>query len=413
MDTSSQMYDVVVVGGGIVGISAAVGLATKCPQLRIALVDAAPAIAGGVPVSQAGKACFDPRVVALTQQSQRFLQMLEVWRYVDSLRVCAYTDMRVWDAEGTGSVHFDANAIGQESLGCIVENSNVVQALNQRLAALPNVQVVYGARVKALHSVAHSSERELVFENGNVIRAGLIVAADGAQSKLRELCGLPTREWNYGHSAIVTTVTHSQHHEFTAWQRFLSTGPLAFLPLIAAADEHQTGFQSSIVWSAETLLAEELMTLPEAEFNTRLSRAFEERLGTVVQSDQRFMFPLRQRHVKQYFTDGVVFIGDAAHTIHPLAGQGANLGLGDAEVLVDEVARAVQRSLSVGELATLRRYQRRRKDNNLLMMGAMEGFKQLFAQDNLTVRWLRNTGMSVIDRMPIVKNTLARRAMGI
>ncbi len=409
MTDQSAEFDIVVVGAGMIGAALTAAVAAQCPALAIALVDAGPQ----QPVlTIEAEQRFDPRVVALTHASRQFLQANGCWSQVHAERVCHYTDMQVWDAEGTGSIHFDAFAAGQTSLGCIVENRNIVNALNQRLENLSGVVRFYDAKVSALSAV-DEGVRTLTFTDGRSLSAPLIVAADGAHSTLRPLCDMDVREWDYGHSAIVTTVTHETPHDYTAWQRFLTTGPLAFLPLTAAASARADGYQSSIVWSAKHELAEALMAMDEAAFNHALSNAFELRLGKVTASDPRFMFPLRQRHLTRYFADSVVFMGDAAHTIHPLAGQGANIGLGDALVLAEEVARAVQRDIPLNHASLLRRYQRRRQGNNMAVMGVMEGFKQLFGADDIALRWLRNAGMSAVDRMPLLKQRIARQAMGL
>ena len=312
--------------------------------------------------------------------------------------------MTVWDGDGTGRIHFDAAELHARSLGTIVENRNIVRALFESLSD-SSVQLLDGVRVKAW-----SRGQGVELEDGRRLAARLVVGADGALSRLRQWSGLATREWDYGQQAIVCTVRTSQNHRYTAWQRFSPTGPLAFLPLLnEAGDEHFC----SIVWSQDTLEARRLMALETESFRKELEAAIERELGEVLAVSRRFAFPLRQRHAKDYIADGLALVGDAAHTIHPLAGQGANLGYGDVRALLEELERARELGLAPDDASVLARYQRRRKGENLTMMAAMEGFKQLFARDELPVRWLRNTGMRWLNQLAPLKNRIAAEAMGI
>jgi 2-octaprenylphenol hydroxylase len=250
---------------------------------------------------------------------------------------------------------------------------------------------------------------EVVLEDGDSLQASLVVAADGAESKVRGMMGFHTREWDYHHRAIVATVQVERPHRETAWQRFLPSGPLAFLPLPGAPGQHCC----SIVWSLRDELVDPLLALDDTAFCAALTQAFEGRLGDVLASSPRYAFPLRQRHAVDYVQSGVALVADAAHTIHPLAGQGINLGLQDVAVLAEEILGGWQRGTAPGQLELLRRYQRRRKGENLLMMTAMEGFKRLFEQQSLPVRWLRNAGMRGVGQLGPLKQQLIRRAMGL
>jgi 2-octaprenylphenol hydroxylase len=244
------------------------------------------------------------------------------------------------------------------------------------------------------------------------VSAPLIIAADGGNSRLRDLAGFETREWDYGQKAIVTTIRTRKPHDRTALQRFLTTGPLAFLPLAEAADTPQ-GHYCSIVWSADDPCADELMAGDEYAFNARLSRAMEGAFGGVEWSDTRYVFPLRQRHAKRYVERNVVLVGDAAHTIHPLAGQGVNLGMLDVVALAEEIEAGAAARRFPEDPLILSRYQRRRIGPNLAMMGMMEGFKRGFGEQSLAVRWLRNVGLSSVNRFGPLRKALARKALGI
>ena len=404
-------YDIIIVGGGMVGTALACALAQS--RFRIALIEAG-SLPG--PLQLNAETPFEPRVSALTQASRNLLDNLEVWQSVTAHRVSPYYHMQVWDGEGTGRIQFSAGDIGQPVLGHIVENKVMVGCLFERAAELVNVAIKAGTQVTDVQTGADGNT-VLALSDGSQLNARLVIGADGAQSNIRQLAGFETREWDYDQQAIVTTVRTEQPNQATAWQRFLSTGPLAFLPLQQSAandaDDDRRQHYSSIVWSLDSEQVADIMALNDTEFNAALARAFENKLGAVEWSDQRFAFPLRQRHVKQYVQAGIALVGDAAHTIHPLAGQGVNLGFMDVAVLAEELLRAEARELGPGDPSVLQRYQRRRQSDNLLMAGAMEGFKRLFGETAPAVRWLRSSGMSLVDQFTPLKNTLISRAMGL
>lgn len=406
---AAPQYDVIIIGAGLVGSAMACALAAdpRGEALRIAVVEA-----GGEPRLYTG-AEFDPRVVALTHASQELLHSVGAWELIAQQRVCPYTDMEVWDAEGTGSIHFDSREVHRPCLGHIVENGVATAALLQRLAAYPQITLVRPARVKHLLRLEEDQGIQVVLEDGANLTGSLLLAADGANSKVRELANLASREWHYGHDAIVTTVRTEKPHQFTAWQRFLPSGPLAFLPLQTATDAGIDAHYSSIVWSVDSELVDDLMAFSDDEFARQLGAAFEQRLGAVTAVAPRFSFPLRQRHAVDYIQPNLALLGDAAHTIHPLAGQGVNLGFLDVCAMRDEILRACERQLPLADYSVLKRYQRARKSHNLAMMGVMEGFKRLFGANQLPVRWLRNEGMRQLNRVPLLKNAVVRQAMGL
>lgn len=402
-DSGVQSFDILIVGGGMIGSALALGLSRQGWQ--VGLIEGAPAgdlLAAPEPAATVDD--FEPRVSAISLASQRLLEQLGAWPRAQAGRHCSYREMTVWDGDGTGRIHFDAAELHARSLGTIVENRNLVRALFEELAS-SQVALFDGVRVTSWRR-----DQGVELDDGRRLAAKLVVGADGALSRLRQWAGLPTREWDYDQQAIVCTVRTSQSHRHTAWQRFSPTGPLAFLPLLnETGDEHFC----SIVWSQDTQEARRLMALDTPAFGQALARAIERELGDVEAVSERFAFPLRQRHAKDYVGDGLVLVGDAAHTIHPLAGQGANLGYGDVRVLLEELGRAKTLGLAPDDALVLARYQRRRKGENLTMMAAMEAFKQLFARDELPVRWLRNTGMRWLNNLTPVKNRIAAQAMGV
>ncbi|MCK0105160.1 FAD-dependent monooxygenase [Marinobacter sp. S0848L] len=402
-ESGEQRFDILVVGGGMIGSALALGLSRQGWQ--VGLVEGAPVEhLLDQPSPATDVESFEPRVSAISLASERLLQNLGAWPRVQAGRHCGYREMIVWDGDGTGRVHFDAAELHARTLGTIVENRNIVRGLFESLVE-SDVALIDGVRVQGW-----VRGEGVQLEDGRLLAADLVVGADGAMSRLRQWSSLATREWDYDQHAIVGTVRTSQSHRFTAWQSFTPTGPLAFLPLNnEAGDEHFCSF----VWSQDTAEARRLMALDDDSFRQELEAAIERELGEVWEVSKRFSFPLRQRHAKDYVTDGLALVGDAAHTIHPLAGQGANLGYGDVRVLLDELGRAKELGLNPGDELVLARYQRRRKGENLTMMAGMEGFKQLFARDELPVRWLRNAGMRWFNKLAPLKNRIAAEAMGI
>jgi len=393
--------DLIIVGAGMVGSTLA--LALEGCGLKIVVLDASPLEV----VDFDPQGGFEPRVSALSAASQRILQRVGAWPGIAARRASPYTDMHVWDGSGTGQIHFSAETVHAEVLGHIVENRVVQDALLETMQRGGRLQLIGDARVEQLTQTAEGWR--LTLGDGRELHTPLMIAADGANSAIRRLAGCETREWDYLHQAIVTSVRCSEAHQRTAWQRFTDDGPLAFLPLERDGDRHWC----SIVWSVTEAEAKQLMALDDAAFRTALGRAFEERLGEVLEVDPRLCIPLRQRHAKRYVQPGLALIGDAAHTIHPLAGQGVNLGLLDAAVLAEVLKAAVARGERVADVRVLSRFERRRMPHNLAMMAAMEGFERLFQADPLPLRWLRNTGLKAVEALPEAKALFVRQALGL
>ena len=393
-------YDVIVVGAGMVGAAFACLLARSNTRLSIALLEAR-ATAAFDPEQ------FDPRVAALTEKSRRLLDRCGAWSAIAAQRVSAYGAMQVWDAEGTGEIHFDCQDVQQPNLGHIVENSLVVESLLVEVDKLDNIDFLCPVSVSQYSQ--SDSQVSVELSSGERLVASLLVAADGGNSSIREQFKFATREWDYGHSAIVTTVQAESVHQQTAWQRFMPTGPLALLPLDKQGDQRYC----SLVWSQESTEAERLMALDDVAFCAELSRASEHCVGEILSVDKRYVIPLRQRHAKDYVVERVALLGDAAHTIHPLAGQGVNLGFADVKALVDTLCAEAKRGNDLGSLLCLGKYQRLRKPENLATMAAMEGFKRLFAADNVAVRLLRNMGLGKVNQIKPLKNEIIKQVMGL
>ncbi len=388
-------YDVVVAGGGMVG--AALACALGGTALRVAVLE------GQVLETLRPGPEPDLRVVALTRASQRILAAVGAWEGIADWRVSPFREMRVWDAAGSGAIHFDAAAIGEPLLGWIVENRVIQHALLRRLEAFSNIDVLCPATL-ALASV-HQEAVHLQLEDGTGLSARLLVGADGAGSRVRHLAGIGTSGWGYDQRAVVATVRTESAHGETAWQRFLPTGPLAFLPL------HDG--RCSIVWSTTPEQAEHLLGLEPDAFARELGEALDWRLGRVVEVGQRGAFPLRLQHARAYTRPRIALIGDAAHVVHPLAGQGVNLGLLDAACLAEVLTDATVAGTDPGSYRVVRRYERWRKGDNLPMMAVLDGFKRLFGSELAPVRLVRNLGLGLTDTLGPVKNLLARHAAGL
>jgi 2-octaprenylphenol hydroxylase len=311
--------------------------------------------------------------------------------------------MHVWDATGSGSIHFDAATIGEANLGHIIENRVILAALLERIAAFANIDIYCPAQISAISREAKQVSVSLA--DGQTLQARLVVGADGADSLVRREAGIETIGWAYDQTAVVATIGTELSHQDCCWQRFTPSGPLAFLPL--------PGGFSSIVWSTTPERAAELVAMPEADFLSELQLAFGDGLGAMRSTGPRGAFPLMLRHAKRYTDARLVLAGNAAHAIHPLAGQGLNLGLSDVAALAEVLLAAQAKGEDIGELAVLRRYERWRKGENLATMAAMDGFKRLFGNGNLLLRPLRNLGLSLADRAGPIKTMMIRRAMGL
>jgi 2-octaprenylphenol hydroxylase len=374
-------------------------IAQRLPQLPILVIDAQAPVAVALPSDGTQ---FDPRVVALNLASQALLNELGVWQALS--RVCAYEHMQVWDGEGSGSIEFSAQELGEQQLGWIVENDHVLGQLHLRISELPQItwyaDSVTSLQRQGAHGVLHTA-------GGREIHTPLILAADGARSVLRELADIPVRKWSYGHTALVCRVQSELPHQHTAYQRFSHAGPLAFLPLFPTDQR-----DSSIVWSLENSVAEQMLALDEDAFKLALEQALESRLGRILHCDERLALPLYQCHATRYCAPGLTLVGDAAHAIHPLAGQGVNLGLADVVALVKELERACERGLPLNHSSLQDRYQRARMPHNLAAMAAMESFKRLFGSSNPYIGLVRNLGLSLAGQLPGLKQRFMHLASG-
>ena len=399
--TGSNEQHIIIVGGGMTGGVLAVLLAEQ--GLKVTVLDGAPA-----PVMPSGPAQL--RVSTLTEASHWLLRNTGVWDYLDASRVQPYSAMQVWDQDGTGEVLFQAEEVGAESLGWLLENGHLAAALYRKAATLPTLDWQCGVQVAALRRDADTGQWA-VRSGDTHWQADLLSGADGARSQVREQAGISCGPRDSGHHALVATIATAQPHGACARQVFMESGPLALLPLFTGAEQGDQR-QCSIVWSGWPERIAELREKDAVSFAAELQAAVGDALGPVTLLSERAVFPIQERHASQYVAAGLALVGDAAHVIHPLAGQGVNLGLLDAAVLAEEIARASEHGRDCADPAALARYQRRRRGENLLMQNAMRGFQSLFEQRAMPVRWLRNTGMRWVNRAGPVKGFFARQAMG-
>lgn len=391
-----QKFDVIIVGGGVVGLTLAALLAQE--ELSIALIDR------DLDAQKTDASVYDIRVSAINLASVAIFKSLGIWQSMQDMRVSPYRHMRVWDAKSPAHIEFDSSEVSQPYLGYVVEQRVMRQVLWKQLQTQKHVRL-YSATPKALHEKAEQIEIQL--DNQTRIAAPLLVGADGKNSWVAKHAFVDSAEEATSTSmGIVATLRTERPHEQTALQRFLPTGPVALLPL---ADPNLV----SLVWSTTREEAEILNALSAEEFNLKLEQATEYALGKLTLCDQRAVFPLQSYRAPHYVKPRVALVGDAAHTILPLAGQGLNLGLLDAASLAQVIVETQKKQRDIGALLALRRYERWRKTQNTTMLLAMEGFNKLFTNSFEGARLIRHMGFALTQKLPWVKKYFMRQAIGL
>ena len=391
-----QSVDVAIVGGGMVGLAVACGL--QGSGLRVAVLEQR------VPEPLAADAPPQLRVSAINAASEKLLTRLGVWQDIISRRASCYHGMEVWDKDSFGHISFDDQSMGYSHLGHIVENSVIHYALWNKAQQSSDITLLAPAE---LQQVAWGeNETFLTLKDGSMLTARLVIGADGANSWLRNKADIPLTFWDYQHHALVATIRTEEPHDAVARQVFHGEGILAFLPL---SDPHLC----SIVWSLSPEEAQRMQQASEDEFNRALNIAFDNRLGLCKVESARQVFPLTGRYARQFAAHRLALVGDAAHTIHPLAGQGVNLGFMDAAELIAELKRLHRQGKDIGQYIYLRRYERSRKHSAALMLAGMQGFRDLFSGTNPVKKLLRDIGLKLADTLPGVKPQLIRQAMGL
>lgn len=383
-------HEVIVVGGGPVGAAAALALRAK--GFDVALLERSPT----PPRFDADD--YDLRVYAISPASAALLDGVGAWSPIQARRASAYSAMQVWEQGVTRGLSFTAADAGSRQLGWIVEHNLIVAELWARFGGLP---VYRGVDIVAAH-FEPGAQAELQLAEGRSLSARLIVAADGTDSKLRDLAGIETIGWRYSQRAVVCHVQTEKSHRETAWQRFLPSGPLAFLPLVDG--------RCSIVWSLDEPLADEVLALDDAAFCARLGAVSEYALGVVKTTTRRVAFPLRLQHARSYYGERLVLLGDAAHTVHPLAGQGVNLGFADVTAVATVLGDARDSGRDWSSARTLARYQRQRRPENMEMLALTDALYRTFHLSVPGLRAVLGLGLGMVDRLTPVKNWFARRA---
>ncbi|KPZ64448.1 2-octaprenylphenol hydroxylase [Pseudoalteromonas sp. P1-16-1b] len=386
-----KQVQVCIVGGGCVGLTLALGLAKA--NISVAVLDAAPTQA---PPSDD----YGLRVSALSIASQTLLEQLNVWPYIIAERACAYTHMDVRDADSFGKITFNNEQLELEHLGHIVENDIIRFALIKELEQQSNATLMFDTEYQQIHQ--SESDVFINLKTGEPIIAKLLVAADGANSAIRKQFNMALSFKDYDHHALVATVKTKESHANTARQVFLPTGPLAFLPL---SDVHT----HSIVWSTSPNHCDELLAMDDTAFNKAVMAAIDGQCGLCEVQSKRVAFPLKMRYAQQWVNGKVVLMGDAAHTIHPLAGLGMNLGLKDAAYLIELLSQDAKEFAST---RTLRDYERTRKLDAQKHIAMMQGLKELFEGANPVKKLIRGVGLSLVDNLGPIKHLFAKEAIG-
>ena len=388
-------YSVIIIGGGMVGLALACALSQS--NLSIAVIEAK------VPKKKWRATDYDARASSLNQASIRFLKKLQIWDKINPKYYSPLEKLCVWDGLGDAQINFDSADIGQQELGAITENREIIRALWAELSTKSNVSLLAPKKPSQITTEKNYAVIEL--DDGQQLKTQLVVGADGARSSVREMMDSDTHERSYQQKAIVAVVSTEMPHQQTGWQVFQPTGPLALLPL-------RNKNHCAIVWSNNTSEAEELMALDPEELECELNNSFGIKLGDIKILSKPLAIPLTMRHVKQYVKHRMALVGDAAHTIHPLAGQGVNLGLMDAAYLAHFLLDAHNKNRDLGELKALRRYERSCKGDNTLMLTIMRGFKELFSCENTIVVQARNLGIKWVNKTASLKKCCMQLAAG-
>ncbi len=387
-------FDIIIVGAGIVGLTLACCLRDQ--GLRIAIINKdAYRIEKSV--------ISNLRVLTLTLASQQSLEQHNVWQRLEPKEYAPFVGMQVWESKQTTNLFFDSADTGVVCLGYIVKNSDLEQVLHGQ--AETDKELIWFAPNTLIKLQIDKDQALLTLDSGIELSANLIVGADGAQSHVRQLADIQIKSTDYAQHALIATVQTELAHKQIARQIFLANGPLAFLPL-------KNVYHCSIVWSNSPEEVKRLASLDDESFCKELTDAFEQRLGKVVSTSPRLSYPLKTQEAEHYIKSGIALIGDAAHTLHPLAGQGANLGIADAQCLAKVILEAKQKQQSIAAFHTLRRYERERRFYNRIMMGGVDGIKRLFASSHTLIQRTRQFGLGMLNNVTGLKNVIARYAMG-
>lgn len=409
----TQAFDIVIVGAGMVGAALATGLGQE--GFSVAMVDRAPAPK------------FDPdsapdiRVSALSAGSERYLRSLGAWDHILNMRATPYRRLAVWDEtphplsnllpRTSNQVEFDAAGLNAPHLGHIVENSVTQQGLWQAAQAEPSVTILAGKGVTGITQT--DAQAKVVLEGGEELTSALIIGADGAQSRVRDMAGIGVTRNQYGQQAMVISVRYQGPVQDITWQGFYPSGPRAFLPLYNAGAGHSGESRASLVWYDSPEEIARLKTLNNEALMVEIQKGFPAELPQLTHIEDRASFPIARQHAKHYSAGRIVLVGDAAHTINPLAGQGVNLGFQDAQCLQSLLKEAKRAGDDLAKPSWLASYEQQRRPANRRMMFAMDAFYHLFSNQIPPLHLLRNLGLGTARALPFARNRVARYAMGI
>jgi len=404
----SRQTDVVIGGGGMVGATLALALAQG--GLKVIVVDP-------VPPAAATDAKFDGRVSALSYSSQRMFEALGVWPKLSQdaqpIRDILVTDAPLGGAPSPFSLHFDSDEIGRP-MGAIAENRHIRRCLFDAMDAEKNITLIAPAAMTGLEDEGGKIVASL--SNGEKISASLAVAADGRESPMREEMGIGVIGWSYPQWGIVATVEHEKPHNGVAYEHFLPSGPFAILPMTPASSSEAVGQKkanrSSLVWTEKDNVAPAMMKLPDDEFNAEIAKRFGDHLGLTKAAGPRWSYPLKFHMARAFVKSRFALCGDSAHGIHPIAGQGLNLGLKDAAALAETLLDTARLGLDIGTLDVLKRYERWRRFDSVTMGFTMDAFNRLFSNDIAPLRFARDLGLGIVDQIPPLRRLFMRTAGG-
>jgi len=402
MAKQQRDYDIVIVGGGMVGASLASALSGH--GLRLAVLEAFPLEAEGQP-------CYDDRSIALAYGSKRILETMGLWSALDQAGVCPIETIHVSDRGHIGTTRLTARDEGVEALGYVVENRVLGRVFAERFGQMDDVELLTPTSLKSL-DISAKRARLFVQQGGELldITTRLVVAADGGQSLVRQWQGIESFQRDYGQTAIIANVSSAEPHDNIAYERFTDSGPLALLPMTTAAQGHS---RSSLVWTAVAGEVESILGWNDETFTARLQARFGHRLGAITQVGARSAYPLRLMQVREAVRERLVVIGNAAHQLHPVAGQGFNLGLRDVASLAQVVVDAQRQGRDIGQLEVLQGYGRGRRQDTYSTLFFTNTLVQAFSNNFTPLALVRNLGLLATDTVPLLKHALARQAMGL
>jgi 2-octaprenyl-6-methoxyphenol hydroxylase len=401
---NTNEYDVLIVGGGMVGATLACALADF--PLRIGIVERFPLLSDEQP-------SYDDRSIALAYGSSRIFSAMGLW---GALRPVTEPIRRIHisDRGHFGATRLDSREQGTEALGYVVENREMGRVLHDALSNQENVSLICPAHVQSIHVHEHYAELEYTqAAETRRVRAALVVAADGTQSLVREQLHIPVKTWQYNQTAIITNVSPALDHHNIAYERFTETGPLALLPMRSIGSAGETSRRCSLVWTVRNEQVEETLAWPDDEFLARLQTRFGQRLGKFQRVGSRHAYPLNLVRATEHIQSRVALIGNAAHTLHPVAGQGYNLGIRDVAVLAELLASAARHGEDPGAMPLLQQYADWRRRDHRNVIAFTDGLVRIFTNPLRGVQMVRDAGLLTLDLLPPMKNWLARQTMGL